>query len=267
MASDETSPRSLFSSNSFSIVSIVLLVLGSFFLGSLWTKVKVLEKAVAGQPLVAGATTGTPKQVAGNGAQPFPTPDNRPQPTPPPVEPIKQDDRIRGNPKARIFLVEYSDLECPYCKRFHPTAQKIADEYKDQVAWVYRHFPLDQLHSKARKEAEAPECAAELAGNEGFWKMIDKIYEVTPSNNGLNLDDLPNLASQVGLDQGKFKGCLDSGKYSTRVESDYQSGIRSGVQGTPGNFLLDTKTGKSILLGGALPYEQLKPTIDELLKT
>ncbi len=207
------------------------------------------------------STTGSPTTQA---AVPTQLP---PEPQAGPVEPLKVEDHVRGDRKARILLFEYSDLECPFCKRFHPTAQQVVDEYKGTVAWVYRHFPLDQIHSKADKEAEAIECANELGGNDGFWKMADKIFEVTPSNNGLNLDDLPKLASQVGLDQNKFKSCLDSGKYAAHVEEDYQGGIKAGITGTPGNILLDTKTGKTVSIPGAVPFEQIKPSIDELLKS
>lgn len=183
------------------------------------------------------------------------------------LEGLRDNDRIRGERNARVLLIEYSDLECPFCKRFHPTAQQAVDEYKGQVAWVYRHFPLDQLHPKADKEAEAVECANELGGQDAFWKLTDKIYEVTPSNNGLDLETLPSLASQVGLDQVRFKQCLDSGKNAGYVESDYQSGIKAGVRGTPGNFLLDTKTGKKVSIPGAVPFESLKSSIDALLKS
>lgn len=192
-----------------------------------------------------------------------------PQPTPEKIEiePVSASDHIRGDKNARFALIEYSDLECPFCKRFHPTAQQVLDAYKGQLMWVYRHFPLDQLHSKARKEAEATECAGELASEEGFWQLADKIYEVTPSNNGLNLEDLPKLAAEVGIDQAKFKACLDSGKYKDRVEEDYQSGLSAGVQGTPGNILLDTKTGRTVVIPGAVPFDSLKQSIDSLIKS
>src|SRR3989344_453399 len=98
------------------------------------------------------------------------------------MSPITSTDHIRGNPDAPIKIVEYSDFECPFCKRFHETMQQVSAEYGDQVAWVYRHFPLDQLHSKARKEAVASECAAELGGNDAFWKFTDRFFELTPSN-------------------------------------------------------------------------------------
>lgn len=190
-----------------------------------------------------------------------------PEPVAGPVEPLKAEDHVRGSRNARILLFEYSDLECPFCKRFHPTAKQIVDEYKGQVVWVYRHFPLDQIHSKADKEAEAVECARDQGGEDAFWKMTDKIFEVTPSNNGLNLDDLPKLAGEVGLNAGTFKSCLDSGKYVAHVEEDYQGGIKAGINGTPGNILLDTKTNKTKLIPGAVPFDQFKTAIDDLLKS
>lgn len=228
----------------------------AFAVGMLWQKVQNLETGGA-KVATAGTTAGTTNSGSSGGAPAFGSADQ--------VDRLREDDHVRGDRNARVLLIEYSDLECPFCKRFHPTAQQIIDEYKGQVAWVYRHFPLDQIHSKADKEAEAVECANELAGSDGFWKLVDKIFEVTPSNNGLDLDYLPQLAGQVGLDQAKFKSCLDSGKYADHVESDYQSGIKAGVTGTPGNILLDTKTGKTKLIPGALPFENFKPEIDKLL--
>lgn len=177
---------------------------------------------------------------------------------------ISDDDHIRGSRDAEVFLVEYSDLECPFCKRFHPTAQQAVDEYKGRVAWVYRHFPLDSIHSKARAEAIATECAAELGGNDSFWDLVDKIFEVTPSNNGLDLATLPTLAAQIGLNESFFKACLDEERYKDRVEEDYQGGLKAGVTGTPGNFVVNKK-GEVWFVPGAVPFENLKPIIDEAL--
>ncbi|MBI2040071.1 DsbA family protein [Candidatus Microgenomates bacterium] len=194
-------------------------------------------------------------------------PNQPPEPQAGPVELLKDEDHVRGDRKARVLLIEYSDLECPFCKRFHPTAKQVVDEYKGQVAWVYRHFPLDQIHSKADKEAEAVECAKDQGGEDGFWKMVDKIFEVTPSNNGLDPESLPKLAADVGLNSATLKTCLDSGKYAPHVEEDYQGGIKAGITGTPGNILLDTKTNKTKLIPGAVPFDQFKTAIDDLLKS
>jgi protein-disulfide isomerase len=229
----------------------ILLLVMTFFSGTLWTKVNYLEKNQ--QKTAEGADA----EIIDEGID---------ADKPVDIDKISDKDHVYGDRNSRIILFEYSDFECPFCKKFHLTAKEVADEYKGKVAWVYRHFPLDQLHPKARKQAEASECAAEIGGNDGFWKFSDKIYEITPSNNGLDMDKLPEYAMQVGLDKNKFKECLDSGKYAQRVEADYQSGIKAGVRGTPGTILLDTKTGKTKVLPGAVPKEMITQPIEELLK-
>ncbi|MBU1031529.1 DsbA family protein [Patescibacteria group bacterium] len=182
--------------------------------------------------------------------------------------PIATDDHLRGNPKAKVIMVEYSDLECPFCKQFHQTATQAMSSYKaDELAWIFRHFPLDQLHSKARKEAEAVECATDLGGNDSFWKLVDKIYGVTPSNNGLNLDDLPNLAASLGLDSTKFKTCLDSDKFTQKIEDYSQAALKAGIQGTPTVFLFSAKSGEFTPVPRAVFYEDLKAAIDLALKS
>src|SRR3989344_8831460 len=129
------------------------------------------------------------------------------------MKPVTAEDHIRGDINAPVKIVEYSDTECPFCKRFHNTMKQVVAEYGSQVAWVYRHFPLDSLHEKARKEAEATECAAELGGNEKFWAYLDRLMEVTPSNDGLDSAELPKIAAYVCLDVTQFNTCLSSGKY------------------------------------------------------
>lgn len=101
------------------------------------------------------------------------------------IDPVTPKDHISGNPQADLMIVEYSDPECPFCKRFHETMTQTMSEYgkSGKVAWVYRHFPLDSIHSKARKESEAIECAGEIGGNDKFWEYMNKLMEITPSNN------------------------------------------------------------------------------------
>lgn len=180
------------------------------------------------------------------------------------IRPVSSDDHIRGNKNAEITIIEYSDLECPFCKRFHPTLQQILLDYSGKVRWVYRHFPLTSLHSKAPKEAEATECAAELGGNDKFWAYIDRLYEVTPSNNGLDLEQLPQIAQEVGLNRQKFEECLDSGKYAQHVQEDYQDAISAGGSGTPYSIVIDSQ-GNTLPFSGALPYSSVKQIIDSVL--
>lgn len=180
--------------------------------------------------------------------------------------PVTNDDHILGNPNADVVIIEYSDTGCPFCKVFHPTLQRIVDEYgKDgRVAWVYRHFPIDQLHKKARKEAEASECAYDQGGNAKFWMYINMIYEKTPSNDGLDASELPKFAKEIGLDVKKFNDCLSSGKFASKVQADYDDGVKAGVRGTPHSILI-TKDGVKTPISGAASYESMKSTIDALL--
>lgn len=236
-------------------VLLIVTIALAFLVGVLWQKVSSLEGGGISNTTL---TAGDGEQAVVNGKYSEEQAKK--------VEKVSDKDRVRGPRNAQIFLIEYSDLECPFCKQFHPTAQQAVDEYDGKIAWVYRHFPIDSLHPKADKEAEAAECAAELAGEVGFWSFVDKIFEVTPSNNGLNLAELPTYASQIGLNKTQFKTCLDSGKYEEEVEKQYQSGITAGVTGTPGNFIMNSK-GEVWVIPGAVPFETLKLTIEEALKS
>lgn len=176
-------------------------------------------------------------------------------------------DHIYGNPDAAVSLIEYSDFECPFCKRFHPTAKKIVDHYDGKVNWVYRHFPLTFHNPGAQKQAEASECAASIGGNEAFWRYADLIYERTNSNgNGFPLDGLVPLAKEIGLDGAEFQECLDDERHAARVAEDFEDGIGAGVNGTPGNILLHNESGEAVPRAGAAPFDALKQLIDRLLQ-
>lgn len=177
-----------------------------------------------------------------------------------PVDPSR--DHIRGDVNAPVTLVEYSDLECPFCKRFHPTLKQAVEEYPGKVRWVYRHYPLDVLHQKARNEAAATECASEQGK---FWEYVDRLFETTPSNDGLEENQLPAIAKDVGLDVPAFETCLSSGRFATRVSEDLADAEKAGGQGTPHTVILGPK-GETIPFAGAQPYSNLKQVIDGLLK-
>jgi protein-disulfide isomerase len=182
------------------------------------------------------------------------------------VKPVTDADHIMGNPNAKVIIVEYSDTECPYCKNLHGSLSKLVGTYgrEGSVAWVYRHYPIDRLHSKARKEAEATECAAELGGTKGFWEFLNKLYATTPSNNKLEASELPKIAKAVGLDVAKFETCLSSGKYTELVDTQIKDALAAGAQGTPYSVMI-TKSG-TIPLKGAVPYENLEALLKSNLK-
>lgn len=180
---------------------------------------------------------------------------------------VSEDDHVFGNPDAKVTLIEYSDFECPFCKRFHPTAKQVIEAYDGEVNWVYRHFPLGFHDPLATKQAEASECVAELAGNDAFWEYADLIYENTSSNGrGMDMDELPKLAVEVGVEEGDFNDCLESGRYLELVQKAISEGRRAGVSGTPGNILLNNETQENLSVPGAQPFETLKAAVDQLLQ-
>jgi protein-disulfide isomerase len=194
------------------------------------------------------------------------------QPTEQPVEKevpketyvIASDDHVLGNPNAPVRIIEYSDFECPFCKRFHPAVKQLMDEYgkNGEVALIYRHFPLESIHPQARPLAVASECAYEQGGDTAFWKAHDLIMGQSAA---FNLKDLSPIAKAAGVDAAKLQACVDSGKYNSRVDRDFQSGANAGVSGTPFSFAVH-KDGRVEKIGGAYPYANLKAIIDSLLR-
>lgn len=175
------------------------------------------------------------------------------------------DDHILGKPGAPIIVIEYTDLECPYCKSFHFTMKAIMDVYgkRGDVAWIIRNFPVPQLHPRAIKEHEGAECAALLGGNSAFFAFVDKVFDRTPSNNGLNPDLLPVIAAEIGLKKSEFNDCLESGKFTEKVKRQAAEAFASGATGTPHNVILFQ--GEKIALPGAQPYQSMRSLLDTLL--
>ncbi|MDB5194002.1 MAG: oxidoreductase [Parcubacteria group bacterium] len=181
------------------------------------------------------------------------------------IAPVTSKDHILGDPSAKIVMVEYSDTECPFCKVFHSTLGQIMDTYKDTgIAWVYRQFPIVELHARAPKEAEATECVAEQGGNAAFWAFINKVFATTGSNDSLDPAELPIIAQSVGLDVTAFNTCVSSGKYTNVITNDVAAAYKTGAQGTP-YTVIQVGSKKSVIVG-AQDYDTVKAAIDDLLK-
>ncbi|MFA6158937.1 MAG: thioredoxin domain-containing protein [Candidatus Paceibacterota bacterium] len=212
------------------------------------------------------------------------------------IRPISAADHILGSANAQIAIVEYSDTECPFCKNFHTTLQTIMSTYgtSGKVSWVYRHFPISQLHSKAPHEAQATECAADQGK---FWPYIDAVYSTTQSNNSLDSAQLPVIAKSVGLDVDAFNACLSSDKHVADITASVAEAQNAGANGTPSSFLvlatpMSQKTANDVTLlyaslklpdgslpvtinkartivgiSGALPIDYIKATVDTILGT
>lgn len=242
----QTSPKSSFFTGLFLGVAVcatigLVIVLGMAMNGKL---------AIGALAKTASPTV---QQPTGN----VPTPPSNPEPVAGPVRPVDATDHVLGPTDAKVTVIEYSDFECPFCKRFFPTVKQLLQEYPKDVRFVYRHFPLNSIHPSAQKAAEGTECAAKLGGNDAFWKLHDKIFERAPS---ITPDVVVSLAKEIGLNEGQFKTCLDSGEMAAKVNKDLQEGSAAGVQGTPATFI------NGSLISGAVPYETIKAGIEAELK-
>lgn len=171
-------------------------------------------------------------------------------------------DHVRGAKNPKVTIVTYTDLECPFCKRFHMTMLEVMKKYDNDVQWVFRNFPLDQLHQKARTEALAVECA----GDQGkFWELTDLIFTKTTSNDGLDLAQMPEYAKQVGLNVSKFTSCWNDKKFADRVQADEADGQSAGAQGTPYSVAIGSD-GQKVVINGAQPQAAVEATIEQLMQ-
>jgi protein-disulfide isomerase len=236
---------------SSTVIYLSILVL-TFMIGYYWNDNAQLQKQVN----ALNKNTNT----AGNtvAAAAAPTPSGK-------LAPITGADHIYGNKDAAVTLVEYSDLECPYCKDFNTTLQQVLTDYQGKVNWVFRNYPLS-FHTNAEPEAKAAECVAIVGGSDTYYSFIEKIFERTTSNGtGFSLDALAPLAKEVGVDEGKYTTCMSANSGATKVSSDMATATDAGVTGTPGTFVLK-KDGTSTFLSGAVSAETLKSVIDAALK-
>lgn len=174
---------------------------------------------------------------------------------------------FKGNGRARVVFVEFSDFECSYCGRFFADAYPQIDAAyvkTGKIKYVFRDFPLERLHANAFQAAEAANCANEQGK---FWAMHDRLFA---NQTALGRGELPEHAEAIGLNRARFNACFASGKYAAEIRRDMAEGATAGVKGTPA-FLIALATpnnpnGKIVkTLSGSLPFDDFKAAIDEAL--
>jgi protein-disulfide isomerase len=162
--------------------------------------------------------------------------------------------RVRGNPKAKVMIIEFSDFQCPYCGQVTPTLRNLLAKHEGSLALAFRDMPLTQIHPLAQSAAEAARCAGEQGK---FWEYHDLLFG---DQAGLDRNGLMAKAGKLSLDQKQFETCFASAKYRTQVEQDLQEGRNAGVSGTPGFFI------NGIFISGAQPEAAFEGIIrDQLL--
>lgn len=180
------------------------------------------------------------------------------------VRPVSTNDHILGNPTAPVMIVEYSDFDCTFCKDFNDTLHAvIANEgVNGKVAWVYREFPLTELHPNALSHAKAAECVAETAGNDAFWKFEDTLYKRQP----VAPEQYGEIASDAGISNTSFATCFANASTTidARIAADRQNALDMGANGTPYSVLL--VAGKApVVMNGAYSYDAVQQLIDAAL--
>jgi protein-disulfide isomerase len=175
------------------------------------------------------------------------------------------DNPALGRRDAPVTIVEFSDYQCPFCRQFVTTTlPALKSTYVDagKLRWVFRDFPLDQIHPNARKASEAARCA----GDQGkYWDMHDLLFQ---NQQALAAEQLPTYADRLGLDRAAFGACLSSGKYAAAVQKNFGDGAAAGVRGTPSFVIGRTRpddTVEGLLLTGARPLADFRQEIDRLL--
>lgn len=167
--------------------------------------------------------------------------------------PVSNNDHVEGPADASVTLVEYGDYECPFCGLAQPSVKAVRARYKDNLRFVFRHFPLTQVHPHAEPAAET----AEFAGDHlRFWQMHDALYE---AQRWLSMPLLFNLTSALGLSEIELRYALAQERYRPKVRNDFIGGVRSGVNGTPTFFV------NGIRHNGSFDFEDLAAAIDAAL--
>lgn len=184
---------------------------------------------------------------------------------------ITENDYVFGKKNSDVIVIEYSDTECPYCISLHPTIKQVQETYKDKIAYVYRHFPLTQIHPNAFDEARAISCAGKVGGDVGYYSFANNLFDYKfnnkttqlPANNNVNA-----VATKTGLDAKAFSDCMTSQETAPIVNMHQQDGAVAGVQGTPATFILSkTRKGYEIVaaIDGAQPQPIFMAAIEEAL--
>jgi protein-disulfide isomerase len=177
---------------------------------------------------------------------------------------VDEAEHILGNKNAPITIVEYSDFECPFCGRFHPTLERIVEEYPDDVRWVYRHLPLTQIHPQAVPAAHASECVAEFQGNDAFWSFTKNLFE---HSGGLSASLYRELAAREGVTSDDFEDCMSSRRHEEHINKDMSNAFESTDRvATPLSFVID-KNGNAFPFHGALPFEQVKSIVEDAISS
>jgi protein-disulfide isomerase len=180
--------------------------------------------------------------------------------------PVDNTDYIFGNPNAPILLIEYSDYDCPFCKQYHETLSRIIEQYgaNGRVAWVYRQFPIAQLHPNSPKLSESALCVGKLGGNKAFWDFSRKLYDSRNIDEFTNVTKIPDYVTETGVSLSDYQACIESGEMKKVVEDSIVDGLNAGAgKGTP--YTVVTVGNRQEKIIGAESYDFLQTILSSLI--
>lgn len=176
---------------------------------------------------------------------------------------IRAEDHVSGDRNSEIAIITYSDGDCPFCAKFHSTMENLLEENKN-IAWVYRHLPLD-IHPNAFNEAVALECAANLGGEKAFWGYLDSTINVTLDPEDQNTPNkLIEFAKKEGINEDSFKKCFSDEVGTQKILKEIDEIAEAGARGTPFSIVVNQKTGKQTIIPGAAQIENMREIIKNL---
>jgi len=180
------------------------------------------------------------------------------------VRPVDTSDHILGNPAASVVIIEYADFDCEYCKDLFSSLHQVVANVgaNGHVAWVYREFPLSELHTNALAHARAAECAADVAGNDAFWTFADLLFAHQP----VDPSDYGALAKQAGIPGDAFATCYAdaANQVDARISADRKNALDAGASGAPYSLIL--VNGKVIqVIDSAYSYDAINQLVTEAL--
>ncbi|MDP2090789.1 MAG: thioredoxin domain-containing protein [Candidatus Gracilibacteria bacterium] len=184
------------------------------------------------------------------------------------IDDLKKDTYIKGNTGAVISVIEFSDMECTFCKSQHTSGvyNNILEKNDDKVNYIFKNFPLP-THKNAQKEAEASKCVENIAGGEKYLEYIGKIFTETKSGGeGYKIENLSTLAENMGVDKIKFNECFNNGMTKIQVEREFVQGRMLGIKSVPASLILNNMTGKYKIISEELDEKTLENMINEIIK-
>lgn len=209
---------------------------------------------IVGGVIIAGAVYLSAERLPGNASA------SKPEL----VRPVSSSDHILGNPAARVKIIEYADFDCSYCAGYHEALHQVVATLgaSGEVAWVFRHFPLTEIHPNALRHAQAAECAVIAGGENAFWAMSGALFEAQPIDSAR----YGTYARAAGIEEESFASCLANGndEIDARIALDRENALSMGARGTPYSVLL-VEGKPPIAIEGARTYEALRVLIEDAL--